>query len=318
MRLLRFFSLALLAVCSGTGLADEPIAGSENESSEKHIVFLAGTRSHGYGSHEHYAGCRVIADAIEKSTKDVRCTVLRGGWAEDESVLDSADSIVMYCDGGKRHPAIKHLDALGKHIERGVGFCCLHYGVEVPIEQGGKEFVDWLGGYFEVNWSVNPHWVANFSEIPSHPATNGVRPFRANDEWYFHMRFRENMEGVTPLLSAVPPASTMSRKDGPHSGNPFVRKSVAAGEPQHVAWVYQRKDGGRSFGFTGGHYHWNWGREEVLKFAANAICWTAKVEIPEGGLPVLRPGMQKLLQDQDYEQPEKFSAEKTAEEFQIQ
>ena len=34
------------------------------------------------------------------------------------------------------------------------------------------------------------------------------------DEWYFHMRFRDGMKGVLPILSAVPPASTMSRPDG--------------------------------------------------------------------------------------------------------
>lgn len=311
-------SVSVGLTAGGSCLADEPTGGGGAADNSKHIVFLAGTRSHGYGAHEHFAGCRVIADAIEKSTTGVRCTVLPGGWPEDETVLDSADSIVMYCDGGKRHPAIKHLGTLAKHMERGVGFCCLHYGVEVPIEEGGKEFLEWLGGYFEVHWSVNPHWVARFEELPDHPATQGVRPFAANDEWYFHMRFREDMAGVTPLLSAFAPESTMKRKDGPHSGNPHVRKAVAAGKPQHVAWVYERENGGRSFGFTGGHYHWNWGREDVLKLAANAICWTAKVEIPKKGLPVLRPGMQKLLADQDYDQPKKFSADKIAEEFEIQ
>ena len=30
-------------------------------------------------------------------------------------------------------------------------------------------------------------------------------------------RFRGNMEGITPILSAVAPDSTMTRKDGPHS-----------------------------------------------------------------------------------------------------
>jgi len=31
---------------------------------------------------------------------------------------------------------------------------------------------------------------------------------------------------VTPLLSAIPLKETLSRKDGPHSGNPHVRESV--------------------------------------------------------------------------------------------
>ncbi|TXH01385.1 MAG: hypothetical protein E6R05_05725, partial [Candidatus Moraniibacteriota bacterium] len=71
------------------------------------------------------------------------------------------------------------------------------------------------------------------------------------------MRFPEGMKNVIPILTAVAPASTMQRADGPHSGNPHVRKEVAAGIPQHTAWAFERPDGGRSFGFTGGHFHWN-------------------------------------------------------------
>jgi hypothetical protein len=43
-----------------------------------------------------------------------------------------------------------------------------------------------------------------------HPTTRGlkpfaveVKPFTVHDEWYYHMRFRESMEGVTPILTAA-------------------------------------------------------------------------------------------------------------------
>lgn len=281
------------------------------------IVFLAGNPSHGYGAHEHLAGCRILAEAIENSTEDVECLVIAGGWPEDDAILNDADTIVMYCDGGGRHPALPHLESLRKHIERGVGFACLHYGVEVPKDKGGPEFLSWLGGYFETNWSVNPHWTASFEQLPDHPVTRGVEPFAANDEWYFHMRFQPDMQGVTPILSAVPPADTMRRKDGPHSGNPDVRKAVAAGEPQHTAWTYERPDSGRSFGFTGGHYHWNWGRQDILRLVANAIVWTAKHDVPADGLRVMQPGIDKLQQGQDEKQPPKFDAERIRKEFKV-
>jgi hypothetical protein len=48
------------------------------------------------------------------------------------------------------------------------------------------------------------------------------------------MRFQPEMKGVTPILSAHPSKETMNRKDGPHSNNPHVRKSMAAGEIQHI------------------------------------------------------------------------------------
>ncbi len=247
----------------------------------KRIVFLAGRPSHGYGSHEHLAGCRVLANSIERAVPGTKCDVYSGGWPESDDVLEGADTIVMYCDGGANHPALKHLPALEKHMAKGVGFVCLHYGVEVPKDTGGAKFLEWLGGYFETDWSVNPHWVAEYKEFPKHPVTRGVKPFQANDEWYFHMRFRPEMQGVTPILSAVPPVTTMSRPDGAHSGNPTVRAEVAKGLPQHMAWTFERSNGGRSFGFTGGHYHWNWGRIEIITLVTNAICWTAKIDIPE-------------------------------------
>ena len=143
---------------------------------------------------------------------------------------------------------------------------------------------DWLGGAFEVHWSVNPEWEADFKLLPEHPVTRGVKPFKIKDEWYFHMRFREEMEGVNPILSAIPPASTTNRADGPHEGNQYVRQAVSRGEPQHVAWASYRADGGRGFGFTGGHFHRNWGNDDFRKVVLNAILWTAHMEVPPGGV----------------------------------
>ena len=68
-----------------------------------------------------------------------------------------------------------------------------------------------------------------------HEIWNGVTPFSANDEWYYHMRFVKDLKGVTPILSDVPPASTLKRPDCARRGNPTVRKAVANGESQHVA-----------------------------------------------------------------------------------
>lgn len=282
------------------------------------IVFLAGNPSHGFGSHEHAAGCRILAQSIEKSTDGaVTCEVYTGGWPENDEVLDGASSIVMYADGGGGHPALAHLPRLRTLMDQGVGFVCLHYAVEVPTDRGGPEFLEWLGGYFETHWSVNPHWEADFQVLPDHPVARGVRPFKALDEWYFHMRFQPQMKGVTPILTAVPPQDTVRRPDGPHSGNPAVRQAVANGEPQHTAWVYERPNGGRSFGFTGGHFHWNWGREEILRVVSNAIIWTAKVDVPQSGLPVIRPGVEGLEDGQDYPRPADYQREQIQREFKI-
>ncbi len=265
----------------------------------KRIAFVAGGPSHGAGAHEHNAGCLLMAKLLNESVDGVKAVVHTNGWPEVNSFFEDADALVVYSDGGQRHPAIPQLQFIDGFAKQGKGIALLHYGVEVPAEEGGKEFLEWTGGYFEMHWSVNPHWDANFTELPGHPINNGVPPFEMNDEWYFHMRFRDNMEGVTPILSAVAPETTMERPDGPHSGNPDVRKAVANGEPQHLAWASEREDGGRGFGFTGGHYHSNWAREDLRKFILNALCWTAGMDVPENGFDTPTPSEEDMAANLD-------------------
>ena len=58
------------------------------------------------------------------------------------------------------------------------------------------------------------------------------------------------------------------------------------GRPETLAWAFERADGGRSFGFTGGHFQRNWGDEDFRRLVVNAILWSAKVEIPKEGAKV--------------------------------
>ena len=96
------------------------------------------------------------------------------------------------------------------------------------------------------------------------------------------LTIRENLEGVTPILSAEPPDRTREGPDGPHSGNPTVR--ARKGEPEIVAWAAERADGGRGVGYTGGHFHKNWGDANNRKLYLNAVLWTAHAEIQENGV----------------------------------
>ena len=211
---------------------------------------------------------------------------MSNGWPSDVSLLKSADGIVVFSNGGQSHPAIKpdRLKLMNELSARGVGIGTAHYGVEVPAGDPGFAMLDWTGGYFEMFWSVNPTWTADFKSIPIHPVTRGVKPFSIYDEWYYHMRFTPDRRGITPILSVVPSAETLNRPNGPHSGNPFVRADVAKGEPQVLMWTYDRPNGGRGFGFTGGHYHKNWGEPNFRRIVLNALLWIAKVEVPEGGV----------------------------------
>lgn len=253
---------------------------------DKKIVFIAGPPSHGPGEHEHRAGCLLLKSCLDR-VSGVTSVVYSNGWPQDPaSAFEGAATVVVYSDGGAGHPLLRddRLQTIGQLIKKGVGFCCIHYAVEPTKEKGEQEFLKWIGGCFELDWSVNPTWTADFQSLPQHPVTRGVNPFKLHDEWYFYIRFCQGMSGVTPVLNAVAPPSTMNRPDGPHEGNPDVRASVRNGEVQHMAWAFERPDGGRGFGFTGGHYHKSWGNDNVRKLVLNAILWTAKVEVPPDGV----------------------------------
>ena len=281
---------------------------------EKKVVFVAGTPSHGYGNHEHNAGCLLLAELLNEHVPGVRAVVYQNGWPDDPTALDNADTLVVFANGGGGHPMIPHLEAVQERVDEGMGVVMLHFAVEVPKERGGQQLLDWIGGYFETHWSVNPFWTAEFTDFPDHPVANGLRPFSVYDEWYYHMRFQEDMEGVEPILTAVPPDSTRERPDGPHSNNPHVR--ARRGMPEHVAWTYERDGGGRGFGFTGGHYHWTWAQDDFRKAVLNGIVWTAGLDIPEKGIVTPTPTMEELEANQDYEQPDNFNRREWVERLQ--
>lgn len=252
---------------------------------DKKIVFIAGKPSHGPGQHEHRAGCLLLQSCLT-NVPGLTSVVYSNGWPADAKAFDGAAAVVVYCDGGKGHALLQEdrLTTIGALMDKGVGLACLHYGVEPTKEKGQAEFIDWIGGCFEINWSVNPTWIADFKSFPEHPVTHGVKPFELRDEWYFHMRFRDDMKGVTPLLSAVPTSGTIKRNNGPHENNPTVRVAVERGDLQHMAWVGERPNGGRGFGYTGGHYHEGWGNDNARKLVLNAILWIAKMEVPPDGV----------------------------------
>lgn len=282
------------------GAAPHYLSADINHDGKTVICFVAHTTSHGFGNHEYLPGCHLIEEWLKQAYPEAN---IEGRfavpWPEDEETFfKDADCVVFFCSGGTRHVVNGHVPAFDNVMRRGAGLACLHYAVEVPIGPSAKGMLAWMGGYFEKHWSVNPHWVAQFERFPTdHPAANGIKPFKADDEWYFHMRFRSGMQGVTPILSALAPDSTMARRDGPHSGNPAVRKAVANREPQHVAWAYQRGGNynhGRGYGFTGLHYHWNWQDDNFRKTVLNGVAWATQLEIPENGVEVPTPTKEYL------------------------
>ena len=84
-----------------------------------------------------------------------------------------------------------------------------------------------------------------------------------------------------------------------------------------MAWANEREDGGRGFGFTGGHVHWNWADPNFRKLVLNAIVWCANVDVPKGGVTDEPKTLVDLESNRDEEVPAKFDREAIRKEFQL-
>jgi hypothetical protein len=253
-----------------------PIEVQPTDPSLAKIVLVAGRPSHGPGEHEFFAGCALLMKIL-KETEGVFPVMARDGWPKNPKTFENARTVVFFMDGGGGHPVIQrgHKDVVQKLMDEGVGFVNLHYAVEYPKEHA-PAVLSWLGGYYETGYSTNPHWDAEIKSLPEHPITRGVKPFSIRDEWYYNIRFAPEMKGVTPIVKAPPPDNTR----GTAAAKEFP------GREEILAWAYDRANGGRSFGFTGAHFHRNWGDESFRRLVVNAILWSAKLNVPTEGARV--------------------------------
>jgi hypothetical protein len=269
---------------SASAVAASTLPSALAAASPKKLVMLAGRPSHGPMEHEFNAGVLLLKKCLD-AVPGLEVAHYKGGWPDNEAAFEGASGIFLYADGGAGHPFIQvdRLRVIGDFMGRGVGLMCAHYAVEVPKDKGGKEFQDWIGGYYEHLWSCNPMWTPTFTDLPEHEITRGVNPFAIRDEWYFNMRFRPGMKGITPLLSAKPSDAV---RDGPYvyPRGPYKHIQEARGRSEALMWAVQRPDGGRGVGFTGGHFHKNWADDDFRKVVLNALLWICKVEVPREGV----------------------------------
>jgi type 1 glutamine amidotransferase len=252
---------------------------------DKKIVLVAGNQSHGPGDHEFNAGCLLLAKCLN-ATPGIKATVEKGGWPADEAAFEGADAVLFYMDGGAGHPVAKpeRMKKVRALAAKGVGIGFAHFGVECSPGEPGTAWQEWIGGYYEHQFSVNPMWSPEYKSFPKHPVASGVKPFSVRDEWYFNMRFRPDMKGITPILVATPSDDV---RDGPYvyPPGPYEHIVKASGREESMMWVVENKNRQRGFGFTGGHIHKNWGNDDFRKVVLNALVWAAHGEVPKDGIP---------------------------------
>jgi len=279
--------LAIIVAASGLVFAEDDL---------QKLVIIAGKPSHPPRMHEFNAGVQLL-DKCLQNVPGLQVEIVLNGWPKDESVFKDADAVVFYMDGGGRHEVVqengRRMKMVDEWTKRGVGIGCMHYGVEVVKDQAGQQFKRWIGGYYENSFSCNPIWEPVFTQFARHPITQGVKPFQAKDEWYFNMRFISDNPGnkagmlektsFVPILVAAPDDEV---RDGPYvyPKGPYPHIQQAKGRAEAMMWAVERPDGGRGFGFTGGHFHDNWSNENYRKVVLNGMVWLAKVDVPKNGI----------------------------------
>lgn len=293
----------LLVICLHVSLTVLARTSYAETKTAKKLVIIAGKPSHPPRMHEFNAGVQLLHKCLD-DFEGLETHFVLNGWPKDESILEGADAVVFYMDGGQRHEVVQEEGRRIKMVEewttKGVGIGCMHYGVEILADQAGAEFKRWIGGHYEHMFSCNPIWEPSFSSFPEHPISNGVEPFSVKDEWYFNMRFVADLPGhepaevdgmkFTPILVASP---TQDVRDGPYvyPKGPYEHIQANAARAEAMMWVVERKDGGRGLGFTGGHFHDNWENDNYRKVVLNGLVWLAKAEVPAEGVPsTLAPG----------------------------
>jgi lipoprotein NlpI len=122
-----------------------------NGEKPRKVLFLAGNPSHGYGAHDHWAGCKLLAKSLDDSGLPIETEVYRYGWPKDPKTFDGVDCVVIYADGGGGHPANEHLAEMDALAKKGIGIVCLHYAVEVPKDKW--ETSSWNGSEDTLKWT---------------------------------------------------------------------------------------------------------------------------------------------------------------------
>lgn len=235
--------------------------------------------SHKPTTHEYFAGVNLLARLLREQPKlELVVVSADGDWRDGPQLLERADAAVLFvAEGAKWLSAdAARLAAFRDLAKRGGGLGVLHWGTGTRVAEPIAPFVQLFGAChggpdrkFKDFEQVLPEWTNT-----KHPILRGLKPFAApvREEFYFALKQASKTGGVT--LSDSESAIT-----------PLLR--IPAEEVSGtVSWCWERPDHGRSFGFTGLHFHNNWKHESYRRLIAQATLWTLKRNIPADGLSV--------------------------------
>ena len=263
-----------------------------NDAKPLSVLFVTGRDTHGWGIHDHNPSTAVLSESLKKAMGDsVEIKEVWNAWPT-EGDFAKADVCVIYSDGWGSSviKGPKRLNQIESFMNAGKGMLRIHWatGSHRKDNQISRTL---FGGNMEDKYSVHSTiWHQKFA-LGTHPITSGMKPFELVDECYFFMHWvDENKTGITDILTAKPGPQFKAR-----SVTPKARESLNRDEPQTLAWAFERPQGGRSFSYTGGHFHWDWANDNARKMILNAIVWAGGYEVPKGGVNSPRPTAEHLL-----------------------
>lgn len=261
-KLLPFACVAILLGTVGELIGNDRPKESESSTPRKRLLLLSqGPDGHPWSTHEYLAGARILAQSLQP-IDSLQCVIANADepWAEGPELIESADGVVIFLSQGARwiHQDPARLAALNKLAERGGAFVGLHWGI-------GCKDAEFIDGYLQLVGGCHGGPDRKYKVLETqpvvaatdHPIMRGVEPAPVKEEFYYTLKFVQPAGSTVPLL-----------------------KANIDGELHTVAWAWQRPDGGRSFGFSGGHFHENWRQEAYRRMVTQAILWTMKIEQP--------------------------------------
>jgi type 1 glutamine amidotransferase len=237
------------------------------EAPKQLLLVGQGPDGHPAQSHEYAAGLRVLKKCLA-GTPGLEVTTARADepWKEGPDLIARSDGVVLFLAEGARwaQQDPRRLEALRQMAKRGGGVVVLHWAMGTKDAKYIEEFQKLAGAchggpdrkYKELETKLT---VA----AEKHPVCTAVGSFPVKDEFYYQLKRVAAKPGVTPLLTA--------RIDD---------------EDEMVAWAWERPDGGRSFGFSGLHFHDNWKLEPYRRLVAQGVLWSVKLPVPKDGLKV--------------------------------
>jgi hypothetical protein len=253
-----WLAMILLVVASSATAQEGP----------KRLLLLAqGPDGHPKGTHEYVAGQNVVKKCLS-GVPQVEATIVRcdGDWPEGPQLLAKADGVVLFVSEGAKwlnaDPARRA--AFADLAKRSGGLSVIHWGMGTRAAENIEPFVNLFGachGGPDRKYKVlETQFIVAAKD---HPIMAGLADFRIHEEFYYQLKTRPE----TLLV-------------------PLVRAEIDGEQPM-VAWAWERGDGGRSFGYSGCHFHEQWGRPEYQRFLAQGVLWTLKVTPPREKFPAL-------------------------------